>query len=76
MTRKRNIAVVPVDGGWSLACDGGLEPMLFLSGAHAEAQARRLAERLSAAGDEVQLTVRDRSLALVGMTRYGAREIA
>ena len=45
MTRQHKIAVAPVDGGWSIACDGGLEPMMFLSGARAEAQARALAQR-------------------------------
>lgn len=76
MTRQHKIAVAPVDGGWSIACDGGLEPMMFLSGARAEAQARALAQRLSDAGGDVQLTVRDRSRALVGQTRYRAREFA
>ena len=76
MIRQHHIAVAPVEGGgWSLACDLGLEPMMFLSGARAEAQARALARRLSEAGGEVELTVRDRSRALVGMTRYLAGEI-
>ena len=76
MTRRHRIAVSPVDGGWSIACDDGLEPMMFLSGARAEAQARALARRLAEAGEEVELTVRDRSSALVGHTRYLAGEIA
>ena len=74
--RQHQIAVVPVDGGWSVACDGGLEPVMFLSGARAEAQARALAQRLSEAGGDVRLTVRDRSSAVVGQSRYCAREPA
>ncbi len=75
MTRRHDIAVWPVGGGWSLDCGPGLEPMMFLSGARAEAHARALALRLSEAGGEVQLTVRDRSRTLVGQTRYLAGEI-
>ena len=72
MTHRHQIAVSPVAGGWSLAVDGGLEPMMFLSGARAEAQARALAQRLSEAGGDVEVTVRDRSRALVGSTVYRA----
>ena len=73
MTHQLYIAVTPVEGGgWSLACDDHLEPMMFLSGARAEAQARALARRLSEAGSDVELTVRDRSRTLVGQTRYRA----
>jgi hypothetical protein len=76
MTRPHHIAVTPVDGGWSIACDGGLEPMLFLSGGRAEAHARALARRLSEAGDTVEVVVRDRNSAVVGSTRYLSGEIA
>ena len=76
MNRHHHIAVAPVDGGWSIACDGGLEPMMFLSGARAEAQARALARRLSEAGGDVQLTIRDRSRTLVGRAHYLAGELA
>jgi hypothetical protein len=76
MKRQHRIAVAPVDGGWAIACDGGLQPMMFLSGARAEAQARALARRLAQAGGEVELTVRDRSETLVGHTRYPACEYA
>jgi hypothetical protein len=77
MTHQHHIAVAPVEGGgWSLVCDYGLEPMMFLSGARAEAQARALARRLSEAGGDVELTVRDRSRTLIGQTRYRAAEFA
>jgi hypothetical protein len=72
MNPRHLIAVAPVGGGWSVACDGGFEPMMFLSGARAEAQARALARRLAEAGVEVELAVRDQADALVGRTRYRA----
>jgi hypothetical protein len=70
MTLRRHIAVAPVSGGWAIAFDAGVEPMMFLSGACAEAQARALAHRLAQSGTEVELTVLDRSRALVAQTRY------
>ncbi|CAN7301580.1 hypothetical protein LJR225_001629 [Phenylobacterium sp. LjRoot225] len=76
MTCQRHIAVVPVEGGWSLACDVGLEPVMFLSGGRAEAQARALASRLSEDGGEVQVTVRDRSRKVVASLRYYAGQVA
>jgi hypothetical protein len=76
MTHHFTIAVGPVEGGWSVACDAVREPMMFLSGARAEAQARALAQRLSDAGEDVQLTVRDRAHTLVGSARYRACEFA
>ena len=72
MTRRHHIAVAPVDGGWTIACDSGLEPMMFLSGGRAEAKSRALARRRSDAGGDVHLTVRDRTRAVVGETRYYA----
>lgn len=76
MTQNYRISVAPVDGGWSVSCDAMREPMVFLSGARAEAQARALARRLSQAGEEVELTVHDRASVLVGSTCYSAREFA
>jgi hypothetical protein len=78
---RRSIAVSPVVGGWSLACGGdddgtvhaAVHPMMFLSGARAEAQAHALAHRLSEAGEDVQITVRDRASNLIGLTHYPAR---
>jgi hypothetical protein len=72
MPRRYFIAVAPIEGGWSVACDAVREPMVFLSGARAEAQARALAVRLSDAGDDVELTVRDRAQVLVGTASYPA----
>jgi hypothetical protein len=76
MTQHYTIAVAPVEGGWSVACDAVREPMMFLSGGRAEAQARALAMRLSEAGDEVELTVRDRAHVLVGRASYPGQELA
>jgi hypothetical protein len=76
MTQHYTIAVGPVEGGWSVVCDAAQEPMVFLSGARAEAQARALAQRLSLDGDEVELTVRDRAKMLVGSSRYYAGMLA
>ena len=73
MTHRSNIIVAPVEGGgWSVAWDGMSQPMLFLSGARAESHARALAGRLSQAGEDVELTVRDRAQVLVGAASYPA----
>lgn len=69
------ISVSPVEGGWSVECVGRWRPMLFLSGARAEQQARAIARRLSDSGDDVQVTVRDRDRVLVGSTRYFAPKL-
>jgi hypothetical protein len=70
MTRHVDITVGPVAGGWAVVCDQISEPMVFLSGGRAEAQARALARSLSQAGKHVSLKVHDRAQALVGATRY------
>ncbi|RAK51277.1 hypothetical protein [Phenylobacterium deserti] len=72
MSGGYRITVAPVAGGWSVRCDGGLQPLHFLSGARAEQQARALAERLSLSGRDAQVLVHDRTLALVGAARYHA----
>jgi hypothetical protein len=76
----RSIAVSAVVGGWSVACDGdgeaAVQPMMFLSGARAEAQAHALARRLSDVGEDVQITVRDRASNFIGLTRYPPRSRA
>jgi len=75
MTRSYQIAVEPVAGGWSVVSDGR-EPMMFLSGARAEAQARALARRLSEAGEDVELIIRDRSRTVAGAARYQGLALA
>jgi len=76
MTHQYSIVVGPVEGGWALDCDAIQAPMLFLSGARAEAHARALATRLSEAGDDVELIVRDRACVVVGLARYAAQSLA
>ncbi|HEY8616249.1 hypothetical protein [Phenylobacterium sp.] len=71
---EHRISVTPVDGGWSLACEGETQPQLFLSGRCAEAQARALALALSRAGDEAFVYIHDRTDALIGATRYSAAD--
>jgi hypothetical protein len=71
MSQQHCIVVGPVEGGgWQLDCDMFQAPMMFLSGGRAEAQARALARRLSDAGDEVELIVRDRAQVVVGSARF------
>ncbi|RAK60604.1 hypothetical protein DJ021_12705 [Phenylobacterium hankyongense] len=75
MPREFQISVSPVEGGWSVRCDGAVQPLMFLSGARAEDQARALARRLSLYGDIARVLVHDRTSRLVGATCYfGARE--
>jgi hypothetical protein len=74
MRREFEISVAPVEGGWSVLCGSQLHPMMFLSGARAEQQARALARRLSLTGDHASVKVHDRTSTLVGATRYWALE--
>jgi hypothetical protein len=77
MWRDHTILVAPVDGGWSVHCDEGLQPLMFLSGARAEEQARALARCLARGGEDAQVVVHDRASTLVGSTRYrGAKSAA
>jgi hypothetical protein len=72
MSEDFKITVGPVDGGWSVRCDHNLEPVMFLSGGRAEQYAKALAMRMSRAGRSAQVLVHDRTLALVGASRYQA----
>jgi hypothetical protein len=69
MWRDHTILVAPVDGGWSVRCDES-QPLMFLSGARAEEQARALARCLARGGEDAQVVVHDRTSALVGSTLY------
>jgi hypothetical protein len=73
MWRDHLIKVAPVDGGWTVRCDGDMQPLMFLSGARAEAHARNLAKRYAGFGDDAQVVIHDRQGAVVGSTRYWAR---
>jgi len=61
--------VRPVDAGWRVDVDR-CEPLMFSSGAAAEAGAHALAARMAKAGSDVQVIVHDRMLQVVGTRRY------
>ena len=67
----RIILVSPLADGWAVIC-AGLEPLVFRSGARAEAQAKRLAACLAKLGRAVQVRIFDRSRNLVGARLYPA----
>ena len=62
---KRSIAVRPVGDGWVVQSEAFDSEMMFLSGAKAEAAARRLARTLSDNGEasEIRIFLRDGQLA-------------
>lgn len=59
------ISVAPTSGGWMVRAELMDAPMAFVSGAKAEAAARRLAARLARDGEpvEVEIYLRDGALA-------------
>jgi alpha-glucuronidase len=71
MLREHRISVDPIEGGWTVRCEGEIQPLMFLSGRKAEEQARALAAALGRAGHEAFVYIHDRSDALVGTARYG-----
>lgn len=71
MTTQRIIWVSPLAGGWAVFC-ADLEPIVFRSGARAEAQAKRLAACLAKLGRAVQVRILDRSRTLVGAQMFPA----
>lgn len=68
------VSVTPVDGGWAVTSSLSDQPMMFLSGAQAEAKARSLAKLIAGAGGDAQVIVHDRRNALVGAVRYFAAD--
>lgn len=62
----QTISVTPAEAGWAVRSDAIVGPLLFLSGAKAEAAAKRLAQALAAAGDAVRIDVSLRSGRLGG----------
>jgi hypothetical protein len=71
MSAQRIILVSPLADGWAVLT-AGLEPLVFRSGARAEAAARRLATSLAKLGRAVQVRILDRSQNLVGAQLYPA----
>jgi hypothetical protein len=61
----RMISVQPLGDGWSVRTDAFDSEMMFLSGAKAEAAARRLADTLARNGEsaEIRIFLRDGRLA-------------
>jgi hypothetical protein len=72
--RDHVIKVTPVEGGWSVESALTSHPLLFFSGARAEAQARSLAEVVAKTGHDAQVVVHDRRNMLVGTVRFFAEE--
>ncbi len=62
---NRIISVQPFGDGWSVRSDAFDSEMMFLSGAKAEAAARRLADKLTRDGEsaEIRIFLRDGQLA-------------
>jgi hypothetical protein len=72
MLAKQVIVVVPVDGGWSVQCQMTGQSLFFLSGAKAEANARKLGACIAELGQDVRVMIHARDNALVGTRTYFA----
>jgi hypothetical protein len=68
------VKVGPSGEGWVVDAGIGLQPLMFLSGAKAEAQAHALARSLASAGSDARVAVHDRAQQLVGAYRYFAED--
>ena len=64
------IVVVPVEGGWSVQCPMTGQPLFFLSGAKAEANARKLGACIAGLGQDVRVMIHARDHQLVGTRTY------
>lgn len=71
MSGQRIIWVSPLADGWAVLC-AGFEPLVFRSGARAEAQARRLANCLAGLGRTARVRILDRARNLAGEQLYPA----
>jgi hypothetical protein len=74
--RDELVSVRPVDCGWMVEGGMGLEPLLFLSGAKAEAQAHALARSIAETGGDARVALHDRAQQLIGAFRYFAADPA
>jgi hypothetical protein len=68
------VKVRPVGAAWVVDGAEGLQPLLFLSGAKAEAQAHALARCIAVVGGDARVAIHDRAEQLVGTVRYFAEE--
>lgn len=70
--REVTLYVAPAEGGWGVECDLPIESAYFPSGGQAERAARSLAVKLSSAGHDVRLSIRDRARRLIATHHYDA----
>jgi hypothetical protein len=73
---SRIISVTPVGDGWSVASDAFDSEMMFLSGAKAEAAARRLARTMAQSGESAEIRIFLRGGALAGRFAVPAESMA
>jgi hypothetical protein len=73
---SQTIAVKPIGDGWSVRTDAFKSEMMFLSGAKAEAAARRLARTLSDNGQASCIRIFLRNGELAAEFSVPARDIA
>jgi hypothetical protein len=72
----RIISVKPVGDGWSVGADAFDSEMMFLSGAKAEAAARRLAKTIAKSGHSSEIRIFLRDGALAGQFNVPAHHMA
>jgi hypothetical protein len=72
----RVISVKPAGGGWSVQSDAFDSEMMFLSGAKAEAAARRLAWTLARSGEAAEIHIFLRDGAMAGRLAVPAQSLA
>ena len=72
----RIISVQPFGDGWSVRSDAFDSEMMFLSGAKAEAAARRLADKLTRGGESAEIRIFLRDGQLAGRVVRPARSLA
>jgi hypothetical protein len=68
------VKVCPVGAAWVVEGAERLQPLLFLSGAKAEAQAHAIARCIARTGGDARVAVHDRNQQLIGTVRYFADE--
>jgi hypothetical protein len=68
------VKVRPMGAAWVVESAERLEPLLFLSGAKAEAQAHAIARSIARTGGDARVAVHDRAQQLVGTVRYFAED--
>lgn len=73
---NRVISVKPAGEGWSVQSDAFDSEMMFLSGAKAEAAARRLAGTLAKSGESAEIRIFLRDGALAGRFAVPAHSLA